>query len=268
MTHNNQSLKLSEAVFRFLASLAPAEREANQPELLRFVRWYGWDKPLDSLSAPDMDTYAEHLAQSSPDHARKLELVRAFLAYAKKQGWLKTNLAVHLKAKKGKSRLPTSPKRVSQETVFLTEEGQAKLEAELAVLESKRPEIIEQMRRAAADKDFRENAPLAAAREQRGHLEGKIIEIKGILKSAVVAENKEKVPSNVNIGDSVILQDIGSGEERRYTLVGPREVDPAKGKISVVSPIGKAVVGRAEGEVVGVQTPTGRWSFRIKAIEQ
>lgn len=268
MTQDNQDLKLSEAVSRFLASLTPAEREANQPELLRFVRWYGWDKTLDNLTAPDMDTYAEHLAQTSADHAQKLELVRAFLNYAKKEKWLKTNLAVHLKAKKGKSRTPVASKRVSGEKIVLTEEGQAKLEAELKALESKRPEIIEQMRKAAADKDFRENAPLAAAREEKGHLEGKIIEIKGILKSAVVAENKEKVSSGVNIGSSVILQDASSGEERRFMLVGSREVDPSKGKISIASPIGKAVVGRSEGEVVEVQTPAGRWSCLIKAVER
>ncbi|MFH1031670.1 MAG: transcription elongation factor GreA [Chloroflexota bacterium] len=268
MIQNNQSFKLSEAVSRFLASLTPAEREANQPELLRFVRWYGWDKTLDNLTAPDMDTYAEHLAQTSADHAQKLELVRGFLNYAKKEKWLKTNLAVHLKAKKGKSRTAVASKRVSGEKILLTEEGQAKLKAELAVLESKRPEIIEQMRLAAADKDFKENAPLAAVREEKGHLEGKIIEIKGILKSAVVTENKQRASSGANIGNSVILQDSSSGEERRYTLVGPREVDPLKGKISVASPIGKAVVGRGEGEVLEVQTPAGRWSCLIKSIER
>ncbi|MFC2044258.1 GreA/GreB family elongation factor [Chloroflexota bacterium] len=264
---NSMNLGLREAANRFLTSLPPAKREASQVEAYRFARWYGWGRFISELTAPEMANYAEHLSLSSSDCARRLELVRAFLVYAKKEGWTKTNLAVHLKAKKGNVKLPALSRRSSQE-VLLTQEGYAELEAELAALQSKRPGIIDEMRRAAADKDFRENAPLEAAREQSGYLEGRIMELKEILSFAIVTEGKEMPAAGANIGDSVVLHDITSGEELRYKLVGSKEVDPLRCKISVTSPIGKAIISRSEGEIVEVQAPAGKLRYRIKTIER
>ena len=94
---------------------------------------------------------------------KRLKLIHNFLVHAKKEGWVKKNLATHLKAKKGKARLQPSPRRDSPETISLTQQGYTVIEAELAALKSKRLETIDEIRRAAADKDFRENAPLDAA---------------------------------------------------------------------------------------------------------
>jgi transcription elongation factor GreA len=123
------------------------------------------------------------------------------------------------------------------------------------------------MRRAAADKDFSENAPLDAAREQYGHLEGRIRELEEALKSATVIDEKQKVILKVGIGDSVALRDLVSGEELRYVIVNPREVDPTRGKISSASPIGKAIIGRGQGEVVEVEAPAGRLHYQIERVE-
>ena len=73
--------------------------------------------------------------------------------------------------------------------------------------------------------------------------------------------------SKVNIGDSIVLQDLVSSEEVRYTLVSPKEVDPTRGKISGVSPIGKAIIGKGQGEIVEVTVPAGRLRYQIKQIE-
>ena len=70
------------------------------------------------------------------------------------------------------------------------------------------------------------------------------------------------------MGDSIVLGDIVSGEELRYTIVSPREVDPTKGKISSHSPIGKAVIGRAWGEIVEITAPLGKLRYQIKQIER
>ena len=267
MSGDSQDLSLGEAVSRFLADLSPEEKGSNQQGIYRFVRWFGGERPLAGLTAAEVANYAERLSFSDTDYLRKLESVRAFLAQAKKEGWSKTNLAVHLKARKVKTGLRPSPRRGVSETIILTRPGHAELAAELATLQSKRYEVIDEMRRAAADKDFRENVPLAAAREQRGQIEGRIMELEETLKSAVVIDEQQvEVALRVGIGDSVTLCDIETGEELRYMLVSPREVDPTRGKISNASPIGKAIVGKEQGEVVEIIIPAGKLRYQIRQI--
>jgi len=266
LNSDSQNPSLGEAATRFLAGLAPGGKGGSQQEVYRFVRWYGWERALAELTAPEVASYAEHLSLSDTDYMNKLQLIHIFLVYAKKEGWIKRNLATHLKAKKGKTRLQSPPRRGSPETISLTQQGYAALEADLAALKSKRLETIDEVRRAAADKDFRENAPLDAAREQRSHLEGQIKELEETLKSAVVIEEKRKVTLKVSVGDSIILRDLASGEELRYMMVNSKEVDPTRGKISSASPIGKAVIGRGQGEVVEVTAPAGKLRYQIEQI--
>ena len=262
---SNQNPSLGETASRFLASLPPGEGEMSQQEVYKFVRWYGWERPLAGLTAPEVANYAERLS-SDTDYIKKLELIRAFLVYAKKEGWSKSNLAAHLKTRKGKTRLQPLAKRGSPGAITLTQQGYAELEAELAALKDKRPQAIDEMRRAAADKDFRENAPLEAAREQRGQLEGRIRRLEKALKSASIIGEKQGVTLKVSIGDSVILRDLAGGEELRYMIVNSTEVNPTKGKISNASPIGKAIIGRGQGEVVEVKAPVGKLRYQIKQI--
>ena len=265
---NGQSLSLGEAASRFLAKLPPEERGASQQEVYRFVRWYGWGRSLAGLRAPEVAKYAEQLSLSDTDYVKKLELIRAFLVYAKKEGWTNTSLATHLKTKKGKAQPQSTLRRGLSGTVSLTRQGYAELEAELVILKARRSQAIEEMRRAAADKDFRENAPLEAAREEHGRIEGRIRELEGTLKSADVIDEKEKVTPKVSIGDSIILRDLASGEELSYMLVSPREVDPTKGRISNLSPIGKAVIGQSQGRVIEVTAPAGKLRYQIKQIKR
>ena len=268
MTSIGQNLSLGEAASHFLADLPPGESGASQQEIYKFIRWFGRERSLTGLNAAEIANYAEQLSLSDTDYMRKLELIRAFLVHAKKRGWSKANLAVHLKAKKGKTRLRPSSRQSSPETISLTRQGYADLEAELTALQNERRESIDEVRKAAADKDFRENAPLEAARERRGYLEGRIIELEGTLKVAVVIDEKQKASLKVGIGNSVILHDLDSGEELSYTLVSPREVDPTRGKISSASPIGRAVIGKAQGEMVEIVAPAGKLCYQIKEIKQ
>ena len=267
MSSRNQNLGLGEAASYFLTDLPPEEREASQQEIYRFVRWFGWEQPLNGLSAHEVDSYAERLSLSDTDYVRKLELTRAFLVHARKNGWSQTNLAIHLKARKGKTRARPSSGHHSVETVLLSRQGYAELEAELVDLRAKRLEAIDEIRKAAATKDFRENAPLDAAKEQRGQIEGRIIALEATLKSAGFIDEKPETNSKVSIGTSVILGDLDSGEELRYTLVSPRESDPAKGRISGASPIGRAVIGKEQGAIIEVIAPAGKLRYQIKQVE-
>lgn len=266
MIENNWNISLGEAASHFLTSLPPEKRAIDQQGVYRFVRWYGWERPLAGLTAPEIANYAERLSLSDIDYAKKLEIIRAFLVYVKKADWTQTNLAIHLKPKRTKNQSSSSARAGLPRTTQMTREGYAKLEAKLAELKGKRSQLIEEMRRAAADKDFSENAPLDAAREQRGHIEGQIQELEEALKSSTVISAEREISYKVGIGDSVVLSDLTTGEELTYIIVAPKEVDPTKGKISSASPIGKAVIGRGHGEIVAVNAPLGKLRYQIKKI--
>jgi transcription elongation factor GreA len=97
-------------------------------------------------------------------------------------------------------------------------------------------------------------------------VEARIRELEAILRSAV-ATTKEVDTAKVTLGSTVTLHDFSCGEELRYTLVHPREASPAKGKLSIASPTGKALLGRGWGEVIDVAAPAGTLRYRIERIE-
>ena len=268
MTNDNQNIHLGQAASQFLASIPAEERKASQQEVYRFARWYSLERPLDSLTAHEVANYAERLSLSDTDYAKKLELIRAFLVYGKKEGWSRTNLATHLKTKKVKTKVPRSSRGGLPQAISLTPQGYAELQAELSTLKDKRLQAIDEIHKAAADKDFRENAPLEAAREQHGQLSGRIKELEEAMKSATIIDEKEEATPRVNIGDSIVLHDLASGEELRYMIVSPREVDSIRGKISSASPVGKAIIGRNQGETIEVLTPAGKLLYQLKQIER
>lgn len=257
---------LGEVATKFLANLPPGERELAQPEVFKFVRWYGWGRPLAEIAIPELSNYAEQVAASTSEPLKKLEPVKAFLNYAHKEGLLKTNLAVHLRVRKISSRF-VSPRQLPSASISLTTQGYAQLEAELVALKEERPRIAEELRRAAADKDFRENAPLEAAREYQGQVEARIRAIEEILKTATTTGGESSFTAKASIGNTVVLRDLSSGEEVRYTLVSPTEAKPTAGRISTSSPIGKAIMGREPGETIEVSAPAGIFHYRIVTIE-
>jgi transcription elongation factor GreA len=119
-----------------------------------------------------------------------------------------------------------------------------------------------------ADKDFRENAPLDAARNEQAHLEARIREIDATLRRAVILDQAGATPGDVSqIGDVVTIKDLRTGSEKSYTLVNSDEVRSGQGKISIASPVGKAVYQRHAGEEVEVEAPSGTFRVRIESIK-
>ncbi|MBM4452790.1 MAG: transcription elongation factor GreA, partial [Chloroflexi bacterium] len=173
---------------------------------------------------------------------------------------------IHLKTKKTPLKLHARPARLRRKEAILTAKGRASLEAELAALKNERPLIAEELQKAAADKDFRENAPLEAAREHQGQLEARIRELEAILKAAKDMEEKQASDYEINIGDTVLLCELTSNEEVRYTLVDAREANPLDGKISTASPVGQALLGRNKGDKIEVRVPAGVITYEIKDI--
>lgn len=262
------SVPLSEAVSQYLASLKPEDRQRSQPELLRLARWLGADRDVASLRGQEVASYADGIADNVRDAAERVDAVRRFLAFLHKRHWVDENLARHVPVRRTSAKhVQPASKAAAPGEVHLTPEGHAALVRELEELKEKRLHIAAELKRAMADKDFRENAPLDAARDAQGHLERRIREIEGTLKRAVIVKAAELDGDTVRIGSTVVLQNLQSQRELRYTLVSPSEVDPRAGKISSESPVGKALLHRREGDEIEVEAPSGIQRFRIERIE-
>lgn len=261
------SSSLGQVAIQFLLGLPSEERLKAQQEVYKFVRWYGEERQLSELTIPEVANYAEQVTSSTTEAPEKLGTIKAFLTYGYKQGLTRTNLAAHLKAKKTSPK-STSSKRYPQKAVLLTSQGYADLQAELTTLRNERPRIVEELQKAASDRDFRENAPLDAAREYQGQLEARIRELESTLRMAAVMDEKQAISHKVAIGDTVVLRDLASGEQADYTLVDPSEANPAEGKISIASPIGQALLGEEKGGKVEVKAPAGILHYQIEDIKQ
>jgi transcription elongation factor GreA len=116
-----------------------------------------------------------------------------------------------------------------------------------------------------ADKDFRENAPLDAARDEQAHIEMRIRDLEEKLRNAVIIDEQAK-GGRANVGSFVRLLNLSTSKEQQFTLVSPAEVDPKNGKISIQSPVGIAVQNRSEGDEVTVNAPSGPIPFRIVEV--
>ena len=148
--------------------------------------------------------------------------------------------------------------------VALTAEGDARLRAELDELTRvKRPQIVARIRTAKEHGDLKENAEYHAAREEQSFLEGRVQAIEARLRSAVIVD-APAAGSHVGLGSVVTVDD--DGETVAYTIVGADESDPARGRISSSSPVGRALVGRNTGDEVVVATPAGERRYRILEI--
>jgi len=150
----------------------------------------------------------------------------------------------------------------------MTARGAEALRAELKKLKSHdRPTIIKAIAEARGHGDLSENAEYHAAREQQGFIEGRIAEIENKLANAEVIE-PDRLPNTgrVIFGAVVELEDQESGERVIYQVVGEDEADIRAGRISVTSPIARALVGKLTGEVVDVQAPGGVRSFEILVV--
>lgn len=144
----------------------------------------------------------------------------------------------------------------------ITESGQRELERELEELKSRRGEIADKIAAARDFGDLSENAEYDAAREAQGLLETRIIEIETILQNASIIQAGGS--SMVVLGSTVELE--ANGRTVVYTVVGPVEADPLEGKVSNESPIGQALMGKAVGDTVTINTPKGELAYTVTAL--
>ena len=264
------SSTVAEAATRFFLHLSGDTRQQSQQGVNRFVRWLGGSRTLGSVSSHEVASYVESMGDTTTDILQRLEPVKAFLAYAKKEGYTAANLGVNLRPKKSNTRSAREKARqaAAMQPEYLSKEGHQQLVSELDALKAERPNIAATLRLAMADKDFRENAPLDAARDQQAHLEAHIRELEGLLRRAEVMQAPDVNALRAQLGSTVLLWDVAIQAEFRVTLVHPHEANVAQGKVSMVSPLGKAVLERGEGEEIEVNAPAGVLRYRIQTVER
>jgi len=167
----------------------------------------------------------------------------------------------------GSSRIAATPPTATPggPAATLTAEGAERLRAELAELTSvKRPEVIARIRAAKELGDLKENADYSSAREEQSFLEGRVQALEGRLREAVIAV----VPAagaGADLGSRITVEIDGTTDT--YTLVGTAEADPASGRLSVASPVGRALLGAVAGAEVAVQTPRGAVTYRVLSVD-
>ena len=148
--------------------------------------------------------------------------------------------------------------------VHLTSEGLEELKRELNnLIESKRPEVVERVARARDFGDLTENSEYHQARDELSFIDGRIEELQELLAKAKLIDDKKK-RQTVDLGCTVTI--IGNGKSHTYTIVGEWEADPNQKKISHQSPLGKALVGKKQGDKVEIEAPAGKIVSTIKKI--
>jgi transcription elongation factor GreA len=153
------------------------------------------------------------------------------------------------------------------EVHYLTAEGLKKIQAEVEQLKGpRRQEISARLRAAIQMGDLSENADYIQAKEEQGFLEGRIQELDAILSNVKIIDEQVRHRDVVDIGAHVTIQEEDFPEET-FHLVGPKEANPASGRISHESPIGRALLGRRVGDVVLAEIPSGQLQFKILKIE-
>jgi transcription elongation factor GreA len=153
------------------------------------------------------------------------------------------------------------------EKKLLTPEGARKIREELDQLKGPaRIALAARLRAAIQQGDLSENADYTSAKEEQGFLEGRILDLEGLLKTAEVVDPDSTPRDVVSLGSRVTVLD-GENEQEVFQIVGSQEGDSRARKISHESPIGKALMGHKAGESVTVPTPSGQISFRIEKVE-
>jgi transcription elongation factor GreA len=257
-------LTLDELATQFLETLTQKKRLKIEPSVAKFVRWCGKDRLAVNVTGQEVERYAQDLSKMAA--TENSPHVRAFLNFAHKLGTFRISLAPSFRVRKSPNTTKEGPKRarvVSQ----LTAEGFERIQTELKELKSRRGALAEAIMKAAADKDFRENAPLEAAKERQGIIEARIRVLEASLATAqILGPGSNAARQRSAVGTIVTLKDVASGKEVVYTLVDVREADAASGKISTRSPVGQALLDRAVGDEVTVTVPRGTVSYLVEKI--
>ena len=152
------------------------------------------------------------------------------------------------------------------ESIPISVEGFELVKQELERLKKERPGVIQAIKEAREEGDLRENAGYDAARERQGMLEAKINYIESRMAHFTVIDLKTLGGSKISYGATVEIEEVETGERKRYILLGPDETAFLPGSISVLSPMGRALLGKEEGDDAVVDAPRGKVEYEVVSV--
>ncbi len=286
------SENLIKAVNLYTNRMRKSRKESIKNDLSSFIQWlseclepksYNEDLNMDNINLNLIEpSFIEQYVQitnikhSNFNASKKLTVARDFLSFLhnpdsndEKIKFTDANLSNHIRNKKGRrtGSLNLKSRLHEEDIIEISQEYHDSLVSDLAIKFKEREDVVEDINKAAADKDFRENAPLEAAREKQGLIESQIKTIDETLRKSEIINTKKNSKTNkiAKIGSKVTI--LQNNKTRvKISLVASPEADVSISKISVESPIGKALVGKTENEAVIVTAPAGNVGYKIVKI--
>ncbi len=261
-------LTVQDAITEYILSIPDENKRLVHPELSKFARWIGGTNSLAALRPSDISPYSETFGASASE-ANKLRIaaVKDFLNYVKKKGYIDISLAPHIRVRKptlNAARGASVRRRTSE--VQITRQGYDEMVNRLESLRQETVRLADEIERAAASGDVRENSPLEAARENQGMVLAQISRLESTLKVATIIEESDRSNDEVQIGSWVTLKNIDSDRNVDYQIVAANEANPLRNKISDISPLGSAILGTKVGDQVTFKAPSGEQKFTVDNI--
>ena len=263
-----QPITISDARMEYVSNLPKDKRKADMDmQLKEFAEWLDstGQRLVNDVRAGEIGEYAEeHYNRTSlPDHAMLRE-IKGFLSYLHRKGHSNGNLSINIRVTRG-GRAAAKATTLRKHEVQLTKEGHDLLVRQRDSLQKEKVRIVEEIERAAADGDFRENAPLDAAREEHARISNKLAETEETLQMAVIIDESASGAS-VRVGSKLELTNLDINVKYKCQIVAPKEADPLKDKISTASPVGAALLNAKTGAEVTVRLPKGSIRYRVESI--
>ena len=258
---------LSEALTKFMSAKKNGKGAVlDHSEVGRFVAWCGRERNVLEITPAQVAEYAQHIGLGGVESVQRLSPVKSFLGYWKDEGWIQNGLAAHLRLPRGRRVTGGGKRSTTQQSTKLSQEGYDRLVAQVELLKGERVSVVADIKLAMEDKDFRENAPLDAAKERQGIIESRIRELEAGLSNAEILGKGKKLSKRTVVGAKVTLRDSDSGKKLVYTLVDVREADVSSGKISTTSPVGQALLDRVVGDKVTINVPNGTLRYSVEKV--
>jgi transcription elongation factor GreA len=254
------------------------------------VAFVGATSALESVQAFKIEEFLKLQVSTSTSPRLYMEALKAYFAFAHKAGHISADPMKNVRLPRATGIAATAARRtaaaaasavnvanrdgapVASRTVeveYVTRVRQQEMIAELDRLRiDERHRISALLEEAIKDGDLSENAGYDDAKMRQGLLEARIRELEDKLRRAALIEDQNVDVATVGVGSRVTLRDLQDDEEVVYTVVGPEETDPARFRISHRSPVGKAMLGKRQGEEADVTTPSGTHRYRIVSVER
>ena len=210
----SSSLSVSEALSQFVTVKKNGKKAMDgHQEIGRFIAWIGRERMVSELTPSEVADYAHYVGLGGSESAQRISPVKTFLSFLKDQGMVETSLAPHLRiprSRKSASSSRSARSGVNGGGAQLSKQGFERLQRQLEELKGERVKVVEDIKRAMEDKDFRENAPLDAAKERQGLIESRIRGLESSLSTAEILVEGSKRQKHVKV--------VVVGGLRRYAV--------------------------------------------------